>query len=115
MSVYLDTSVRVVLVLLLVGQTMGVKTIFVSAYSIYLPLPIGIVYQFLYHSSMHQRIADKETTQEIGEEFCTNPIIKKISFTGSTAIGKHLMKMSSGTVKRLSLGKYMCAMMTRVV
>ena len=53
-----------------------------------------------------RRIADRETTPEIGEEFCTNPIIKKISFTGSTAVGKHLMKMSSGTVKRLSLGKY---------
>lgn len=48
-------------------------------------------------------IADKKSTPEVGEEFCTNPIIKKISFTGSTAVGKHLIKMSSGTVKRLSL------------
>lgn len=29
--------------------------------------------------------------------------MKKISFTGSTAVGKHLMKMSSDDVKRLSL------------
>jgi len=48
-------------------------------------------------------IADKEATPEVGEEFCTNSIIKKISFTGSTAVGKHLMQMSSNTVKRLSL------------
>jgi len=48
-------------------------------------------------------VTNRETTAEVGEEFCTNPIIKKISFTGSTAVGKLLMKMSSGTVKRLSL------------
>lgn len=48
-------------------------------------------------------IADKSTTPQIGEEFCTNPIVKKISFTGSTAVGKLLMKLSSDTVKRLSL------------
>jgi succinate-semialdehyde dehydrogenase/glutarate-semialdehyde dehydrogenase len=34
-----------------------------------------------------------------------NPAVKKISFTGSTAVGKLLMKLSSDTVKRLSLGK----------
>eukprot|EP00979_Chaetoceros_neogracilis_P003783 scaffold656_cov271-Chaetoceros_neogracile.AAC.93 len=48
-------------------------------------------------------VADKNTTPEIGEEFCTNPVVKKISFTGSTAVGKLLMKLSSETVKRLSL------------
>lgn len=57
---------------------------------------------------MRRRIADKEATPEVGEEFCTNSIIKKISFTGSTAVGKHLMQMSSNTVKRLSLGKCAC-------
>lgn len=50
-------------------------------------------------------IADKATTPEVGEEFCVNPAVKKISFTGSTAVGKLLMKLSSDTVKRLSLGK----------
>jgi len=48
-------------------------------------------------------IADKTTTPEVGEEFCMNPAVKKISFTGSTAVGKLLMKLSSDTVKRLSL------------
>lgn len=48
-------------------------------------------------------VADKRTTPEVGEEFCKNPIVKKISFTGSTTVGKLLMKMSSDTVKRLSL------------
>jgi len=48
-------------------------------------------------------ISDKESTPGVGKEFCTNPIVKKISFTGSTAVGKQLMKMSSDTVKRISL------------
>jgi len=34
---------------------------------------------------------------------CENPLIRKLSFTGSTPVGKLLMKQSSGTVKRLSL------------
>ncbi len=51
-------------------------------------------------------VSDRDNTPSIGEEFCQNPIVKKISFTGSTAVGKALMKLSSDTVKRLSLGKY---------
>jgi len=47
--------------------------------------------------------ADKGLTREVGDEFCTNPIVKKISFTGSTPVGKLLMKLSSDTMKRLSL------------
>ena len=49
------------------------------------------------------RTADRETTPEVGTELCTNPLIKKISFTGSTAVGKLLMKLSSDTVKKVSL------------
>ena len=53
-----------------------------------------------------QRTADEEV-KEVGEELCTNPIVKKVSFTGSTPVGKLLMKHCSDTVKRLSLGKRM--------
>ncbi|KAL7274775.1 succinate semialdehyde dehydrogenase NADP+ linked [Rhizina undulata] len=41
-------------------------------------------------------------TAAVGEELCTNPIIKKVSFTGSTAVGKLLMKQCSSTLKKLS-------------
>ena len=44
---------------------------------------------------------DRELTGEVGDEMCTNPIVKKISFTGSTDVGKLLMKLSSDTVKRM--------------
>lgn len=39
----------------------------------------------------------------MGDELCTNPSVKKISFTGSTPVGKLLMETSASTVKRLSL------------
>lgn len=40
---------------------------------------------------------------KIGEELTSNPDVKKISFTGSTQVGKILMKQSSSTLKKLSL------------
>lgn len=43
-----------------------------------------------------------ENTAEVGRELCTNPIVKKLSFTGSTNVGKLLMKQCSGTLKKLS-------------
>ena len=39
----------------------------------------------------------------IGKELTENPIVKKLSFTGSTEIGKLLMAQCAGTVKKLSL------------
>ncbi len=39
----------------------------------------------------------------IGEEFLTNPAVRKLSFTGSTAIGKLLAKGAADQLKRLSL------------
>lgn len=39
----------------------------------------------------------------IGNEFSSNPIVKKLTFTGSTRVGKLLMKQGSETVKKLSL------------
>src|SRR5215510_3786911 len=40
---------------------------------------------------------------EIGAELTSNPIVRKLSFTGSTATGKVLMAQCAGTVKKLSL------------
>jgi succinate-semialdehyde dehydrogenase/glutarate-semialdehyde dehydrogenase len=41
--------------------------------------------------------------QEIADEFLENPAVRKISFTGSTEVGKQLMKGAADQVKRLSL------------
>lgn len=42
-------------------------------------------------------------TQEIGAELTGNPLVKKLTFTGSTAVGKQLMAACAGTVKRTSM------------
>lgn len=39
----------------------------------------------------------------IGEEMTTNTLVKKISFTGSTRVGKILMKQCADTVKKMSM------------
>ena len=39
----------------------------------------------------------------IGGELCANPTVRKLSFTGSTEIGRELMKNVAPTVKKLSL------------
>lgn len=39
----------------------------------------------------------------IGEEMTTNTMVKKISFTGSTRVGKILMKQCADTVKKMSM------------
>ena len=39
----------------------------------------------------------------IGGELCANPAVRKVSFTGSTEVGRLLMKQSAPTVKKISL------------
>ncbi|XP_062986526.1 succinate-semialdehyde dehydrogenase, mitochondrial [Elgaria multicarinata webbii] len=39
----------------------------------------------------------------VGEVLCTDPLVAKISFTGSTATGKVLLCHAAGTVKRVSM------------
>src|SRR5260370_327069 len=41
--------------------------------------------------------------QEMADEFLENPVVRKISFTGSTEVGKQLMRAAADQVKRLSL------------
>jgi succinate-semialdehyde dehydrogenase/glutarate-semialdehyde dehydrogenase len=43
------------------------------------------------------------SASEIGGELTGNPIVKKLSFTGSTEVGKTLMAQCASTVKKLSL------------
>jgi succinate-semialdehyde dehydrogenase/glutarate-semialdehyde dehydrogenase len=40
---------------------------------------------------------------EIGGELTSNPLVRKISFTGSTAVGKLLMAQCASTIKKVSL------------
>jgi succinate-semialdehyde dehydrogenase/glutarate-semialdehyde dehydrogenase len=40
---------------------------------------------------------------KVGGEMTANPIVRKLSFTGSTAIGKVLMRQCADTIKKMSL------------
>ncbi|MFC3229300.1 NADP-dependent succinate-semialdehyde dehydrogenase [Marinibaculum pumilum] len=42
-------------------------------------------------------------SKAIGGELTGNPIVRKLTFTGSTEVGKLLMKQCAGTIKKLSL------------
>ena len=42
-------------------------------------------------------------SREIGGELTANPTVRKISFTGSTEVGRLLMQQSAATVKKMSL------------
>jgi succinate-semialdehyde dehydrogenase/glutarate-semialdehyde dehydrogenase len=48
-------------------------------------------------------VADAAGASAIGLELCTNPIVRKVSFTGSTEVGRILLRQSADTVKKLSL------------
>jgi succinate-semialdehyde dehydrogenase/glutarate-semialdehyde dehydrogenase len=43
------------------------------------------------------------TSGPIGQELTSNPVVRKLSFTGSTAVGKLLMRQCADTLKKLSL------------
>ncbi|TKW54777.1 Glutarate-semialdehyde dehydrogenase DavD [Colletotrichum tanaceti] len=44
-----------------------------------------------------------DNTPEVGEALTANPTVKKISFTGSTNVGKLLMRQCAGTLKKMSM------------
>ncbi|KAI1424518.1 Aldehyde/histidinol dehydrogenase [Xylaria sp. FL1777] len=44
-----------------------------------------------------------KNTPEVGETLTTHPTVKKVSFTGSTGVGKLLMKQASSSLKVLSM------------
>jgi succinate-semialdehyde dehydrogenase/glutarate-semialdehyde dehydrogenase len=48
-------------------------------------------------------IVTGRNSSAIGGEMTSNPIVRKLTFTGSTEIGKRLMAQCAGTLKKLSL------------
>ena len=46
---------------------------------------------------------DASSSVEIGKELCANPIVRKLTFTGSTEVGRILMRQCADTIKKLSL------------
>lgn len=48
-------------------------------------------------------VGDRDDAAAIGERLVSDPRVRKLSFTGSTAVGKHLYARCAGTVKRMAL------------
>lgn len=44
-----------------------------------------------------------KSASAIGNELTSNPIVRKVTFTGSTAVGKQLLKQAADTVKKVSM------------
>ncbi len=69
------------------------------------PLSLVQVFECMIEAGLPAGVANlvMGPAQEIADEFLENPICRKISFTGSTEVGKQLMKGAADQVKRLSL------------
>src|SRR3954469_12792679 len=69
------------------------------------PLVLVQLFECMVDAGLPPGVANLVTgpAQEIADEFLENPIVRKISFTGSTDVGKQLMRGAADHVKRLSL------------
>jgi succinate-semialdehyde dehydrogenase/glutarate-semialdehyde dehydrogenase len=69
------------------------------------PLCLVQVFECLVDAGLPAGVANLVVgpAQEIADEFLENPAVRKISFTGSTEVGKLLMKGAADGMKRLSL------------
>jgi succinate-semialdehyde dehydrogenase/glutarate-semialdehyde dehydrogenase len=47
--------------------------------------------------------ADSVRSVEVGKALCDSPVVRKLSFTGSTPVGRILMQQCAPTIKKLSL------------
>ena len=47
--------------------------------------------------------ADGDNSISVGKALCDSPVVRKLSFTGSTAVGRILMQQCAPTLKKLSL------------
>lgn len=70
------------------------------------PLCAIAVFQILHQAGVPAGVANLVTARNpvpIGQEFCTNPKVKKLTFTGSTKVGKKLAQDAAAQLKRVSM------------
>ncbi|MBE3637843.1 NAD-dependent succinate-semialdehyde dehydrogenase [Mangrovicoccus algicola] len=48
-------------------------------------------------------VVTSSSASEIGQEFCSNPKVRKLTFTGSTNVGRILMKQSAEQIQKTSM------------
>jgi succinate-semialdehyde dehydrogenase/glutarate-semialdehyde dehydrogenase len=69
------------------------------------PLSAVEVFKILKKSGVPAGVANLVTTKDpapVGEEFVSNPKVRKLTFTGSTAVGKMLAGKAAANMKRVS-------------
>ncbi len=70
------------------------------------PMCAIAIFEILQEAGVPDGVANLITALDpkpIGTEFCTNPLVKKITFTGSTAVGKKLAQDAAPQLKRVSM------------
>ena len=69
------------------------------------PLSLVQLFEIMIDAGLPDGVANlvMGSAQEIADEFLENPICRKISFTGSTEVGKQLMRGCADQMKRVSL------------
>jgi succinate-semialdehyde dehydrogenase/glutarate-semialdehyde dehydrogenase len=69
------------------------------------PLSLLNLFDCLIEAGLPEGVANLiiAPARDVGNEFLENRAVRKISFTGSTVVGKELMRGAAGQVKRLSL------------
>ncbi len=69
------------------------------------PLCLAMVFECMIEAGLPPGVANlvMGPAQEMADELLDNPICRKISFTGSTEVGKQLMRGAADQMKRLSL------------
>jgi len=70
------------------------------------PLCAVAVFEILHEAGVPAGVANLVTAADpvpIGEEFCTNTAVRKLTFTGSTAVGRRLNQSAAGQFKRVSM------------
>jgi succinate-semialdehyde dehydrogenase/glutarate-semialdehyde dehydrogenase len=69
------------------------------------PLCLIQLFEYMIEAGLPPGVANlvMGPAQEIADEFLENPVCRKVSFTGSTEVGKQLMKGCADQMKRVSL------------
>jgi len=70
------------------------------------PLSAIAIFELFDEVGIPPGVANLITTLEpdvIGQELLTNPLVRKLSFTGSIEVGKHIMRESADQLKRVTL------------
>ncbi len=89
-----------------VGPALAAGCAFVARPSELTPLSALAMAALAERAGVPKGVLSVVTTAEpaaIGQEFCANPKVKKLSFTGSTRVGAILMRQAADGIKKLSL------------